>query len=299
MAHHPKIALIGCRNVAPASAYSLLNGPNDVEVVLFGEHAATLLGAVSDLNSEMPFKTRSTIRPGEPADLKDADICVLSSGLPPHADDTEDSFLRRNVELVRRDGNFLHEEGFKGILIVTTSPAEVMAQVAMEASGISAAHVIGLGPNVAAGFENAVAGKLPLATWCSASGCSTEFIDSCHPDCPYFEEMLERFHRFQLTPNRRSASTMASCVMRVCEAVLGNEKAALPVLAMLSGEHGISGTFANVPCVIGRNGVERVLELPISEIERAEMSSIAQINAKLFRRLAGPATAVAGAGKNL
>src|SRR4051794_26160438 len=79
----PKIALIGCRNVAPASAYSLLNGPLAIEAILIGEHAEQLLTSVIELIDQSPLRTDSTIRSGQSIELKDAQICVLSSGEPP------------------------------------------------------------------------------------------------------------------------------------------------------------------------------------------------------------------------
>ena len=98
----PKIALIGCRNVAPASAYSLLNGPVAVEAMLIGEYAEQLLKSVIELIDRSPLRTDSTIRTGQSIELSDAKICVLSSGYPPTATDTEDSFLFRNVAVVRK-----------------------------------------------------------------------------------------------------------------------------------------------------------------------------------------------------
>ena len=281
----PKIALIGCRNVAPTSAYSLMNGPTGVEVLLVGEFAEPLLRAVAGLVEEMPVRTDSNIRLSEPTELKDAKVCVLSSGVPPLEGDTEESFLLRNIDIVREKAELLRNSGFGGVLVVTTYPAEIMAQAAMEAADLSAASVIGIGPNVAAGFPENAARPLPLATWCSAAGCSTEFIDSCHPDCPYFEDMLERFHRYQKTTDQNQPATMASCVMRICEAVLCDEKAVLPVAARVTGEHGVTGTFINVPCVIGSRGIERVLELPLSDLEHRELLDRARENGRMFHRL--------------
>lgn len=287
-----KIALIGCRNVAPASAYSLLNGPIDVEIVLIGEFADTLLESVSAFIDQWPARSGSTIRVGETADIRDSEICVLSSGVPPVEGDTEVSFLSRNVEIVRQKGELLRENGFQGVLVVTTHPAEIMAQVAMESSGLSSDAVVGIGPHSVSGFVVGADRRLPVATWCSAAGCDVEYVDSCDPDCPYFEDMLERFHSYERSAKRDQTVTVANCVMRICEAILGDEKAILPVAAFLNGEHAITGTFTNVPCVIGRRGIEKVLELPLSDAERKELLDTARENGRLFYQLTKKAIAV-------
>jgi L-lactate dehydrogenase len=293
MKANPKIALIGCGNVAPASAYSLLNGPIGVDVLLVGEGAEQLLESVASLSSDLPTHQESTIRPGDKSELKDAKICVLSSGMPPTADDAEETYISRNIDIVREQGELLREAGFNGVLIVTTNPVEIMAQAAMESSGFEAMSVVGIGPAAASVMKNEGT-SLPLATWCSASRCGTEFVDSCHPDCPYFESMLDRFHRHQQTVGDSRPATMAACVMRICEAILSDEKAVLPVAVMLNGEHAIMGTFSTLPCVIGKHGVERVLEFPLSEGERKSLLDTARDTGRLFYRLTKKASVIAG-----
>jgi L-lactate dehydrogenase len=293
MQANPKIALIGCSNVAPASAYSLLNGPVGIDLYLIGEGAEQLLESVAALLSDLPTHQESTIRLGYRSELDDAKICVLSAGSPPTADDTEESFLLRNIDIVREQGELLREAAFNGVLIVTTNPAEIMAQAAMESSGLDGGSVVGISPATASLMKNERT-SLPLATWCSASGCGTEFIDSCHPDCPYFENMLDRFHRHQQTVGDSRPATMAACVMRVCEAILSDEKSVLPVAVMLNGEYAIMGTFSTLPCVIGKHGVERILEFPLSESEHKSLLDTARDTGRLFYRLTKKASVMAG-----
>jgi L-lactate dehydrogenase len=295
MRSDPKIVLTGCRNILATSVFSLLNGPLDVDVVLIGEFADPLLAAVADLITETPVGTSSTVRKGDESDLKDARICVVSSAVPWSANDTPEGYAAKNIDIVRDVGKLLNKVGFNGVLIVTTYPAELAAQAAMMSSGLRARSVIGIGSLSAQSFQNDRVLSRPLAAWCTADGCTAEFIDSCHPDCPYFEDMLRRFHRSQTT-GQKQAATMASCVMRVCEAILRDERTVLPVAAMLNGEHEITGIFAAVPCLIGKHGVERVLELPLSEFEQQNLLDRARETARLFHYVAGRAAAASGSG---
>ena len=81
--------------------------------------------------------------------------------------------------------------------------------------------------------------------------------------------------------------------MRVCEAIIGDEKAVLSVAAMLMGQHAIKGVFATVPRVIGREGIVSVVELGLSQTERENMLSSARDTGQLYHRLTKKMTATA------
>jgi L-lactate dehydrogenase len=294
MTTDPKIVLTGCGNILPTSVYSLLNGPMDVEVVLIGDGAPGLFEAVNSLVEETPIRANSTLRLGQESELAGAAICVVSSGRGPVPDESTDEFIFRNVDIVIEIGKLLQAFRFPGVAIVTTFPSEIMAHAVLDASGLEPHSVIGISPSVLTSFPGDRFRSQPLATWCSAAGCTVEYLDSCHPDCPFFEDMLERFHRYQRSIDHDRPATMASCVMRVCEAVLSDEKSVLPVAGMLNGEHAIAGTFATIPCVIGRSGIERVLELPLTEPEKQNLFDRSKEIERLYFRATKRASAVSG-----
>jgi L-lactate dehydrogenase len=70
---------------------------------------------------------------------------------------------------------------------------------------------------------------------------------------------------------------IASCVTRICEAIMRDEHTVLPVSTMLKGQYGISDVYLSLPCVVGRRGVERIIELPLDEEERAGLRASAEV----------------------
>jgi len=74
-----------------------------------------------------------------------------------------------------------------------------------------------------------------------------------------------------------TAYAIGLCVQRICEAVLRNERAVLAVSALLQGEYGIEGVYLGTPCVVGKNGVERVIELELDAGEREGMQASANL----------------------
>ncbi len=99
-------------------------------------------------------------------------------------------------------------------------------------------------------------------------------------ECPDFDEILRRVRRAAPEIIERKGYTsfaIASCIARICEAVLRDERTILPVSTMTSGQYGIEGVYLSLPCVIGQRGIERVIELPLSAAERDGLRTSAAV----------------------
>jgi len=268
---------MGCRNIEPANAYSLLNRRISAEVVLFGDGAEDLRNGILELDAAVPTGNASRLRVGSADDLTNADVCVLASGVMPSSHVTAEESISLNITLVHRASELLRKHKFDGVLVVTTSPVDVMARVAMENSGLPASKVIGLGTSRDEQYQ-----PLSLTTWCTAAISGAEYMDSCQPDCPHFEDVLKITCYHSSTSYR---PVIANCVLRICEAIVRDEKTVMPVEALLNGEHGIIGTFVTVPCVIGRKGIEQIVEFPMSQDERSRLLDAARDNFRRYQRI--------------
>jgi L-lactate dehydrogenase len=82
-----------------------------------------------------------------------------------------------------------------------------------------------------------------------------------------------------------TAYAIAACVTRICEAVLRDEHTVLAVSTMLEREYGIEGVYLGTPCVVGRTGVERVLELPLNDSELNDIRASADMLLKTVQGL--------------
>ena len=91
---------------------------------------------------------------------------------------------------------------------------------------------------------------------------------------------MERVRKAALDIIRSKGFTsfaIASCVARICEAILRDEHTVLPVSTLLSGQYGLSGVYLSLPCVVGRSGVERVIEMPLDAAEHAGLHNSAGV----------------------
>lgn len=306
-----RVVLIGCEQVSGANVYSLLAGDDGAvrEFVLVGEGNNRLLGEVMDLQHAVPLVDSARVWAGDYPEAGQADIAVICAGIDslllPGGENRLD-WLDGNVRLIREITRKLMSSGFEGIILMTTNPVDVLAQIALEESGFPAHKIIGSGEAFGAtlaeellGEELSVEASLiraymagerrssnpEVATWCAAAGgpgAAPPLVDFCQPNCFGFDKMLECVRlaaaaaKEETVPRKGfNYSTVGSCVTRICEAILLDERAILPVSVMTSGQYGISDVYLNLPCVVGRNGAEQIVELPLSQTEREDLQASA------------------------
>jgi L-lactate dehydrogenase len=90
-----------------------------------------------------------------------------------------------------------------------------------------------------------------VATWCAARFGGMPLVDFCDPNCPGFPEMLERVRSVlpgTIQHRGYASSAVGSCVSRICEAILRDERVILPVSAMTRGEYEIEGVYLSFRC---------------------------------------------------
>jgi L-lactate dehydrogenase len=106
------------------------------------------------------------------------------------------------------------------------------------------------------------------------------------------DRMLERVRRAAPEVVRRKGHTeyaIGLCVQRICEAVLRNEHAVIAVSTVLDGEYGRTDVCLGTPCVVGKNGIERIIELDLDEEERKALHRSAETLRRLNPRLSAGA----------
>jgi L-lactate dehydrogenase len=269
-----RVSVQGCDNIAPASLYSLLLNPAVDELVLLGRGNRELLRQVRILCEQFPPSGKAAVRLGTYNDLQDTRILIVAEGVDPLECEPTKQRAERASGRIHRVMGRVKASGFHGIVLMTTVPVDLMAQVAQQALGCRPGRVIGIGSTLGLPRSADLPERrrnLPVAVWCSARFADHQQMDACEPACPYFEEQLSRRH--QDIPERRGRGTaeIATCVMRTCEAILNDEKAVFPVSALATGQYGISGVYMHLPCVIGRDGAERIIELPATDETRRQM----------------------------
>jgi L-lactate dehydrogenase len=293
-----RIAVIGAGHVGATCAYAFLMQGLAREIVLVDLDEARAEGEAMDLGHAVPLASPVHILSGGYADAARADIVVIAAGVGGVNGETRLELLDRNAHVARDIVRRLMDEGFDGILLMTTNPVDVLAQVAQEESGLSAARVLGSGTVLDTSRLRALLGEAlgvdprsvhayiigehgdsEVAAWSSAHVAGVPLTASWGAGLD-FDDLLSRVRRAASMIIKRKGYTsfaIGSSVARICRAVLGDERTVLPVSTMTTGQHGIEGVYLSLPCVVGRGGVERVIELSLSPAEKEGLNRSAEV----------------------
>lgn len=308
---HSRIAVIGCGHVGATCAYALVMKGTAREIVLVDSNHRHAEGEAMDLQHAVPLARPVRVWAGDYCDAAEASIAVIAAGVGSRPGETRLDLLGRNVVFVRECMQKLLAEGFDGIVLMTTNPVDILAQVAQEESGLPVERVIGSGTVLDTARLRAMVGEAlgvearsvhahiigehgesEVAVWSAARVAGVPLRDYCAPgECPDFDELLRRVRRAapEIVEHKGYTSfAIASCVARICEAIIRDERTVLPVSTMMMGQYGIEGVYLSLPCVVGRRGVERVIELPLSDEEREGFHASARILQHTIARINQP-----------
>jgi L-lactate dehydrogenase len=301
------VAVVGCGHVGATSAYALMLSGVAREIVLLDADARRAEGEAMDLQQAGALSRPVEVYAGDWRDAARASVAVIAAGVGGRPGESRLDLLGRNVVVVREVMSKLLAEGFGGVVLMTTNPVDVLSQFAQEDSGLPVERVIGSGTVLDSARLRAMLGDelgveprsvhahvigehgdSEIAAWSSARVAGAplrEFCEAAGLPCPDFDGLLGRVRRAAPDIIERKGYTsyaIASCVARICEAVLRDEHSVLPVSTRLAGQYGISDVYLSLPCVVGRRGVERVVEIPLDDRELEGLRA----SAELLRRTA-------------
>ncbi len=297
-----RVAIIGCGHVGATSAYSLMMSGVAREIVILDKDMERAQGEAMDLQHAVPLARPVRLWAGDYREAAQSAIAVIAAGVGSHPGETRLDLLGRNVVVVRECMKELLAEGFAGLVLMTTNPVDVLAQVAQEESGLPAERIIASGTVLDSARLRAMLGEelgvearsvhayiigehgdSEIAAWSSAHIAGVhlrEYCDRGGIECPDFAALLERVRRAAPEIIRHKSYTsyaIASCVARICESILRDERTVLPVSTMMRGQYGIDDVYLSSPCVVGRGGVERIIELPLDGTEHAGLLRSAEV----------------------
>lgn len=293
-----KAAIIGVGHVGAHVAYSLaVQGIVD-ELILIDRNDQKAKSECQDLRDSVAYLPhRVKIEVGDFSDLKDCDLIVNSVGKIELLIANEDRLdeLKFNIEQVRSYGEKIRESGFDGVIINISNPCDIITRELAKLTGLPKGRVFGTGTGLdSSRLLSALArqtgvdhksitaymigehGNEQFAPWSCVSFGGVKLAD-----------LEKRDDRFVFDHNALQKESIgggwvtfagkhcteygiASTAARLAQIVLHDEKQIMPVSAMLDGEYGETGLFAGVPCVIGKDGVEEVMELSLTEEEKKQ-----------------------------
>ena len=298
-----KITILGAGHVGSHCAYALAQPMFCDEIVLVDQDRDKAVAQALDVTDSLSFAPRAAVvRAGDYSDVVDSDIVCCAIGEARKPGQTRLDMMDRSVEMCDELIGQLRPYPIRGILISITNPCDIIADYLRKNLKMDWHRIFGTGTLLdtarlirALSLRAGVARSSIQAFSMGEHGDSSMIPFSAiriggktFAECGLSrEELLEDTRQSGMTIIEGKKSTefgigrafaeMAACILR-------DEKRVLPASVLLDGQYGQRGLHAGVPCRIGRNGIEEIIELPLDTAEQAQFDKSCEIIRGHIRR---------------
>jgi len=289
-----KVTVVGAGNVGATCANVLAVKKVASEVVLIDIKEGVAEGKAMDIMQTAQLLGFDTVVKGVTNDYSQtagSDVVVITSGLPRKPGMTREELIGVNAGIVKSVAQQILTYSPNAILVVVSNPMDTMAYLALKSLGLSRNRVIGMGGALdSSRFKYFLSQKL---------GCNANevegFVIGGHGDTTMIP--MTRFATYKGMPvsemitaeelDEVAKATMVggatltgllgtsawmapgAAAAAVVDSVINDQKKMIPCSAYLEGEYGYNDITIGVPCIIGKNGIEKIVELPLNEAEQA------------------------------
>lgn len=239
------------------------------------------------------------------ADTANSDIVVVTSGFPRKPGMTRDDLIKKNQEVITQVTEQVVKHSPNCIMIMVTNPLDAMAQLALHISGFPRERVIGMaGVLDTARFRTFIAQEVgasvrdvqayvlgghgdtmvPLSRMCTVAGVPIARLLS--------EERIEQIVQrtrdggaeiVKLLGTGSAYFAPSAAVLQMVDSILLDKKMIVPCAIYLQGEYGIRGLFVGVPAQLGAKGLEKVVEVELTETEQVALQKSADAVKELIQ----------------
>lgn len=304
-----KISIIGAGNVGSLTAMRIAaDGLGDV--LLMDVAKGLALGKALDLEDARPLlKSNYSIKGSDDiAQIKDSEIVVITAGLARKPGMTREELLVKNSQIIKDVCLKIKELAPDAIVIIVTNPLDIMTFYSLKITGFKPSKLFGMGISLdTARFINLISqelclpatdieaqvigahgeGMLPLSNFAKVKGVSLgEFISD-----DKIESLISRTinRGAQIVANLGTGSAFfapSAAIASIVKTIVKDEKRTIGLCCYLNGQYGVKDTCIGVPCRLGKQGIEQIIELDLSPDELAQLAksatAVAQTTAGLF-----------------
>ncbi len=286
--------LIGAGNIGGTLA--LLAGMRNLgDVVLFDIVEDMPQGKGLDLLHLSPvfgldFEIKGT---NNIADIAGADVCIVTSGVARKPGMSRDDLVKTNAGVIKSVAAGIKEHAPNAFVIVITNPLDSMAYLMQKETGFPAERVVGMaGVLDTARYQAFLAQELSVSITSVSAFVLGGHGDTMVPVRSYttcngipIEKMIPAERLDEIEDRVRKAGgeivgllktgsafySPAASAIQMAEAYLFDKKKLLPASALCGGEYGVDGVYIGVPMILGGKGVEKIIEIELSDDEKAQL----------------------------
>ena len=293
-----KVSVIGSGNVGATAARSIAD-KELADVVILDILEGVPQGKGLDMLEACPVEGSDArvLGTNDYADTAGSDVVVITAGLARKPGMSRDDLLTKNCAIISSVTEQVMKHSPDCIVMPVTNPLDAMAQVVFRKSGLPRQRVIGMAgvldsarmrafiaQELDVSVENTHAFVLgghgdtmvPLPRYSTVAGIPvTELLDKETVDAIVHRTAHGGAEIVKLLGTGSAYYAPGSAVVEMVESVLKDKKKILPCSVFLQGEYGIHGLFVGVPCKLGANGLEKIIEIDLTPEEDAALKKSA------------------------
>lgn len=286
-----KISVIGAGNVGGLTAMRLAEAGLG-EVLLCDIAKGLAKGKAQDmLDSQGASKCHLAIAGSEDISrIEGSQIIIITAGLARKPGMTREELLQKNSQIVKEVTLQIKDKAPQAIVIVVTNPLDLMTYLVLKTSGFDPKKVFGMGVNLdAARFANLISrqlnipaseiismvigahgeGMLPLARFTQARGISLDkIIDEAKLKELTAATVKRGAEIVSLLGSGSAYFAPSAALLEVVKAVACDQKRTIGLSVYLNGEYGLTDVCIGVPCLLGKDGIEKIIELDLNSEEK-------------------------------
>ena len=301
---HKKVILVGDGAVGSSYAFALINQgiAQELGIIEIPQLFEKAVGDALDLSHALAFTSPKKIYAAQYSDCADADLVVITAGVPQKPDETRLDLVDKNLAINKSIVTQVVESGFDGIFLIAANPVDILTYSTWKFSGFPKERVIGSGTSLdTARFRQALAEKIGIdarsvhayiigehgdsefAVWSHANVAGVKLEQWLQENRDIDEEGLVRLFESVRDAaysiiNKKGATFygIAVALARITKAILNDENTVLPLSVYQYGQYqGVKDVFIGQPAIIGAHGIVRPVNLPLNDAELQKMQSSA------------------------
>jgi len=298
-----KVVIVGAGAVGATFAYALAQSGIAEEIALIDANMDLVKGQVMDLAHGYPFFPPLDIHAGTRDDYADAQVIVITAGAKQNPGESRLNLLQRNARIIESIIADIVAHNARGVIVMVSNPVDILTSVALNASKWPPGRVIGSGTVLdSARFKYMLSrhcgidarnvhayiigehGDSEVAAWSLSHIGGVAISDYCRicgvcNSGQYHKQIAEQVRDSAYHIIDYKGSTfygIGLSLVRITGAILRNENSVLTVSSLLQGEYGIHDVCLSVPCIVGENGVVRIIDAQLPPEEQEALNRSAQ-----------------------
>ena len=300
-----KITLIGAGNIGGTLAH-LIAIKGLADIVLFDVVEGVAKGKALDIAQSSPVEGFNVSLTGTNnyEDTKNSDVIIVTAGVPRKPGMTRDDLLGTNLKIIKKVADGIKRTSPNAFVICITNPLDVIVMALQQYSGLPTNKVVGMAGILDSSrfkyfiskelkisvqnIETLVLGghgdtMVPMTNHTTVNGKSlNEFINEDKLNFIIEKTRKGGAEIIKLLEKGSAFYAPAASGIAMAESYINDLKKTLPCAAYLNGEYGVKGIYAGVPVIIGKKGVEKIVQIDLSDIEKKQFNNSIKAVENLF-----------------